>query len=114
MIVDGGDELIGPVAEAIAYQQIAALPARLLLLRPEAFVEEAFGARIDPDAPSHGAGQADLFFAAGVGIAPLSGSRLPAPGPRFNLAARAGAAVDHLAIDQRLQRPSIDRIALAL
>ena len=44
--------LIGPVAEPIANQQIAALPRRRLLLRPEPQVVEVFDTRVHPNSPS--------------------------------------------------------------
>ena len=35
VVVDGGGELVGPVAEPIADQHVAALPRRILFLRSE-------------------------------------------------------------------------------
>src|SRR5689334_16975423 len=68
VIVDGRDELIRPVAEAIAHEQIAALPARVLFLWAEEFVEEFLDARIDSHAPTDIVGERDFFLATRVRI----------------------------------------------
>src|SRR6476661_3998285 len=71
VIVDGGDELIRPVAEAIAHQQVAALLRWVLLLRPEELVEEPLGSWIHPHSPADIAGQGNVLLAAGIGVASL-------------------------------------------
>src|SRR6185436_20493621 len=78
VIVDGHGVLIGPVAEAIAHQQIAALLARILFLRPEDFVEEALGTRLDDHAPADVAAEGDALVAAGVRITNFR-SLIPTP-----------------------------------
>ena len=49
-VVDGGDELIGPVAGAVADEQVAALLGRLLLLRSLSKIHESLHGRLEPDA----------------------------------------------------------------
>ena len=79
MIVNRRHELIGPVVEAIAHQQIAALQAGILLLGPEQFIEKTLGARIDAHAPSDAVGEGNIFVAARPGIPQLPRSLLSDP-----------------------------------
>jgi hypothetical protein len=72
VIVDRDDELIGPVVEAIAHKQIAALLTGILLLRPEELIEETLDARLHSYAPTHIVCQRNLFLAAIVWIAKLA------------------------------------------
>src|SRR6188472_3578912 len=103
VIVYGRRELIAPVAEAIANQQVPALEARLLFLRPEQFVEKSFDAWLHAHTPTHTFGQRNLLLTTRVGIALA-----------VNLVARAGAGVYQLVIDQRLQGLPVNRIPLTL
>ena len=55
-VVDDDGELIGPVAAAIPYQQVAALRHRILRLRTEHSVVELLwliGGSVEPDAPAN-------------------------------------------------------------
>ena len=103
MIVYRHRELIRPVAESIAHQQIAALQVGILFLRAKQLIEETLGTGIHAHAPADAIGQGDVFLATRVWIEFA-----------VNLCPRACASVDQLAIDQRLQGLSIDRIAFAL
>src|SRR5688572_26160143 len=103
VIVDGHGELIGPVTEAVAHQHVPTLPAGVLFLRAQQFVEEALGAGIHAHAPTDTLSQWNVAVPAGARIHIA-----------WNVGPSARAAEHQLTIDQRLQRLAVDRVALAL
>ena len=102
-VVGGGGPLIRPVAEPIANQQIAALPRRRLLLRPEPQVVETLDPFVHPHPPADAVRHGQPAIAAPSGVH-----------RRVDLPARAVAAVDHTGRKQGLQRLPIGRVPLTL
>ena len=71
-VIDRDRELIGPVAEPIANQQVAALPGRRLRLSPEQRIVEHLDGVWQTDPPADTAGQRQAAIAAGTRIPQLS------------------------------------------
>src|SRR5687767_9772208 len=99
VIVDRDGELIGPVTEAVAHQHVPALPAWILFLRAQQFVEEALGAGIHAHAPTDAIGYRNVLFPADARIHVA-----------WNVGPSARATEHQLSIDQRLQRLPVDRV----
>ena len=68
-VVHGDGELVGPVAFAIAHRHVTALLVRMLCLRAEPQIVEANNALVEPYAKSEAGRFAQVFLAAGTGIA---------------------------------------------
>ena len=110
-VVHGGGKLIGPVAVAVADQQIAALIDRPLLLRSVNQVVESFGGgrQAHTDASPFALGQ--LL----VGTRPrISQLGTVCRGRLRDRAARAFARVEETAVAQHRERPLVDLSPIAL
>lgn len=104
-------KLIRPVAEPIADEQVATLRRRLLRLRAETGIHEAFDARRHPHPPPDPIDQGQAAIPAGARIAPFAvRSRLDA----LQVGPRAGATVDEAGSDQARERLAIHRLTSAL
>src|SRR6188474_1174480 len=71
VIVDGHRVLIRPVAHAIADQQIAALLAWILFLRPEDLIKEALDAGRHDHPPADTIAERNALVAAGIQVTSL-------------------------------------------
>lgn len=102
-VVHRDSELVGPVAFAIADEQIAALIAWMLRLRTQPKIVETDDAVVEPHAKAEPGRFAHVFVPARAGIA-LS----------LEVGARALARVHQTAAAQRFERVLVDRVSLAL
>src|SRR6185503_1447236 len=107
-VVDRRDELIRPVALAIANHYVAALRRRILRLRSEQQIVECLDARIDSQPPGHVTAERDASRSTGAGVAMFDRTG------RHDLTTAARAAVEQTARREFSCGGRIDLAALAL
>ena len=111
-IVDGHRELVGPVAEAIANQQVTGLRRRVLGLRAERGVVEGLDAGIDPQPPAMPVVERQAAVATAAAVAQLRTERCArGVGARPGSATGAAAPPRSRAACRRSRRPGRRRPA---
>src|SRR5258708_5315376 len=110
VVVDGGGELVGPVAEPFANQDVTALLGRILFLRAENLVDECFNSGIHPHPPPDAVSQRQAPLTAPAGVAQFRRSEFDV----LYLLPRAITRVDKPQRREDVHRFAIDRAALAL
>src|SRR5262245_56645804 len=110
-VIDCGGELVRPLSEAIADQQIACLIDRMLFLPPHQRVVDLLRARVDTHAQPQPAASWECERATRASVADLFAGYAPRV---LDLLPRAGARVHEALRVEKGQRSLVDRLAAAL